>query len=367
MGWLAAPAHQRARRARVLCASGVTALAAIALAGLLAACGSARGEHPADAAVPPDPITLTGPLGRIDHDYELSLAAQDPTGEVRNWARAEGLLPPGLTLQPDGTITGTPIASGRYQAQVWGEGPCGAPSCRLQVFLTIAVAEVILVSGYGPFEGVEENPSWLALEPLDGTMIGGYDVRVLELPVLWDEAPSLFLAEYSRLGPALAIGSGVAMGEALIRLESRAVNWAYGDDVSGAFKPGGRIDPDEPDALYSTLPLEELRALLQEEQYPVGISEDAGTYLCNYLFFKIMQRVALESEDRIVLGGFVHVPGPEIVSIDRLTMAWVTILEELVRHHQGLSHKQRPTTRPSLSVTIHHPPRYDRLSQSPPR
>lgn len=322
-------------------------------------------EMEADAAMPPAPVTLTGPLGRIDYPYVLSLAEADPTGEDRSWARADGLLPPGLTVAPDGVLTGAPRASGRFEAELWGDGPCGEPSCRLQMFLTIEVAEVILLSGYGPFEGVEENPSWLAVEPLDGTLIGGYDVRVVELPVLWDEAPSLYLAEYSRLQPVLAIGAGVAMGETLIRLESKAVNWAYGEDVNGTFKPGRRIDPDEPDALYSTLPLESLRVLLEEAEYPVGISEDAGTYLCNYLFFKIMQRVALEPAERLVLGGFVHVPGQEVVSIPEMTEAWERMLGALVVHHQGLKRKRHPADPPSWNITIHHPPRYDRLSGHP--
>jgi pyroglutamyl-peptidase len=308
--------------------------------------------------VPPDPITLAGPLGRIDHAYSLSLAAEDPTGEARTWALASGLLPPGLTVDPDGEVTGAPRASGSFEAEIWGDGPCGEPSCRLRVTLTIEVAEVILLSGYGPFEGVDENPSWLAVAPLDGTMIGGYDVRVVELPVLWEEAPTLYLAEYARLKPVLAIGSGVAMGELIIRLEARAQNWAYGEDVSGVFKPGRRIDPDEPEALYSTLPLEDLRILLEEAEYPVGISDDAGTYLCNYLFFKIMQRVAQEPEERNVLGGFVHVPGKEVVSIPDMTEAWERMLEALVAHHQGLGQKRTPAPRPSYNATVHHPPRY---------
>ncbi|MFH2006399.1 MAG: putative Ig domain-containing protein [bacterium] len=327
---------------------------------LAGACGNSDGDgnHPPDAAVPPDPVDVTGPLGRIDFEYSHALTSWNPDGGATTYTLAAGELPAGLTLDALGSVTGIPIRSGHYEAEIWIEGDCGNLSCRQVVNLDIDVAPIILLSGYGPFEGVEVNPSWGAVAPLDATLIGGYDVRAIEVPVLWDEAPAMFLAEYVRLRPPIAIGSGVAMGELFIRLESTAANFASGEDIDGNVKHGGPIDIDEPDELSSTLPLADLLELLEQHGFPVAISDNAGAYLCNYLFFKIMQRLSLELPGTNIIGGFVHVPGEDVVSVPEMTEAWVLMLEYLVSYHQSLQQKLRRAGDRPYAATVHHAPRY---------
>ena len=340
-----------------------TALLVILLAALVPACGddpAQPGPDAAviDAAVPPGPIDVAGPLGRIDYAYALDVASHDVTGETRSYVLASGALPPGLTLDASGTVAGTPLTSGVYPAVLHGEGPCAAEVCRLVVNLEIEVAPIILLSGYGPFAGVPENPSYAGVEPLDATLIAGHDVRVLELVVEWDAAPDEYLAEYERLQPVLAIASGVAMGENVVRLESLAHNLAEGEDVSGVVL-NGPIDASGLDTLPSTLPLADLLDLLVEGHgYPVAISDDAGTYLCNYLFYKLMARVLAEPAERQVLGGFVHVPGIEVVTAEEMTQAWVWMIEYLVAYRADLGAKRRRPGDRAVVPTVHHAPRY---------
>jgi len=332
-------------------------LLGVALGGP-AGCGD-TGEgssHNADAAAPPQPIDVTGPEGRIDFTYHLSLADQDPTGQVRTYSVALGALPAGLALAPDGTVSGTPTGSGVNEIEVWGDGACGDSSCRLVMHLTIKVLPVILLSGYGPFAGVPENPSWAGVAPLHEELIGGYDVRTIELTVTWDGAWAAYELEYERLQPAIAIAAGVAMGETVIRLESRAANYAEGEDVDGVVKD----EPIEAVGVWrdTRLPLADLLELLDGQGYPVAISDNAGTYLCNYLFYLLMRHIELEPASSNTIGGFVHVPGENVVSIPDMTDAWELMLGYLTTYRDSLQRKERRTGDRPWQATVHHPPRY---------
>ncbi len=337
-------------------------LVSLLLLGLVfggsAGCGDSGGgdNHTVDAATPPAPIEVSGPSGRIDFAYHLALAEEDPTGQIRTYDVNLGALPPGLSLALDGTVSGTPTASGIYEVIIWGDSGCLDASCRLVVLLTIEVLPVILLSGYGPFAGVPDNPSWAGVAPLHEALIGGYDVRTIELTVTWDHAWEVFEMEYERLRPAMVIGAGVAMGELVIRLESRAANYALGEDVDGVIKDE-LIDPDG-EARTSGLPLADLLELLQNEGYPVVISDNAGTYLCNYLFYLLMRRVEAEPAAANILGGFVHVPGEDVVSIADMTDAWQLMLGYLAGYRDSLQRKERrPGDRP-WKASVHRPPRY---------
>lgn len=337
----------------------LTSLLLLGLAlGEMVGCGDTGGDanHNADAAAPPPSIDVTGPQGRIDFAYHLSLADEDPTDQVRTYGVAQGSLPAGLALASDGTVSGTPTASGVHEIEVWGDGACEDVSCRLVVRLTIEVLPVILLSGYGPFAGVPENPSWAGVAPLHEELIGGYDVRTIELTVTWDGAWAAYELEYERLRPAIAIAAGVAMGETVIRLESRAANYAEGEDVDGIVKD----EPIEAEGVWrdTRLPLADLLELLEGQSYPVAISDNAGTYLCNYLFYLLMRHIALEPIGSSILGGFVHVPGEEVVTISDMTDAWELMLGYLASYRDSLQRKERRPGDRQWQATVHHAPRY---------
>ncbi len=67
------------------------------------------------------PITITTnslPNGNVGTAYSQTLAANGNTGTL-TWSVAPGnYLPPGLTLQTNGTLNGTPTATGQYSFQV---------------------------------------------------------------------------------------------------------------------------------------------------------------------------------------------------------------------------------------------------------
>lgn len=308
-------------------------------------------------------LDVEGPLGRVDRDYVFDLRQKDTTAQARTYHLASGDLPAGVTLAQDGTLRGKPTASGVHKSVVYGEGPCGDASCRLEVRLSISVPNVVLLSGFGPFAGVPVNPSWQAVEPLNDAMIAGYDVRVIQVPVIWDEAVPKYFDAYSRLHPAMALASGVAMGETGVRLETTARNQAAGADVADRVWPSGKIDSSGPSTFKTGLPVNLLIETLKQAKYPTVLSDNAGDYLCNFLFYGLMKKLSEEKADPHVVAGFVHVPGPEVVAPADMTEAWKLMITRLAAYRDQLVASAGPSQTASAGADlmlpiVHTPPRY---------
>ena len=165
---------------------------------------------------------------------------------------------------------------------------------------------VVLMSGYEAFGGYETNPSMEALWDLEGQVIAGLEVHVVELPVEWDVAWELLHDEIRDLHPRVVISTGMA-GTLAMRYEVKAVNEEWGEDNAGVNPKGEPVVADGPDALAPTLPVDLMAAAVDHADLPTIISEDAGTYLCNYIMYRLIYYTTFESTEDIV-AGFVHVP-----------------------------------------------------------
>lgn len=188
----------------------------------------------------------------------------------------------------------------------------------------------ILVTGFGPFEGIEENPSGALAAELGRAA----DVEAEVLPVEWgriDDFVSTTLAVRWRAVLML----GVAADRDSVSLERVAVNLSEParKDVTGALAPSRRLVEGAPDAYFSTLPIHALETALVRAGFPVTRSPSAGTFLCNALFYRARHALA----ERGTPCGFVHVPptpglvkGNEGVSLD-VQLAVIEALLEILR------------------------------------
>ncbi len=61
-----------------------------------------------------------------------------------------------------------------------------------------------------------------------------------------------------------------------------------------------------PAAYWSTLPLKATVKKLREEGIPASVSQTAGTFVCNHLFYGLMHM--LEKSENRIRGGFIHIP-----------------------------------------------------------
>lgn len=165
----------------------------------------------------------------------------------------------------------------------------------------------VLLAGFAPFDGETMNPAWQAVSALAGTRIAGHRVVACELPVEFGASLQGLHEAMTRSQPALVLCVGQAGGRSRMSLERVAINVddARIADNAGAQPIDTPVVPGGPAAYFSTLPIKAMLAALRDAGIPAEVSQTAGTFVCNHVFYGLMH--ALRATPR-VRGGFIHVP-----------------------------------------------------------
>jgi pyroglutamyl-peptidase len=170
-----------------------------------------------------------------------------------------------------------------------------------------APAKTVLLTAFEPFGGQRVNASQLAAEALDGRVIRKHRVVVVILPCVFGDAIEALKRAIRRVRPSLVIACGEAGGRAKITIERVAINVddASIDDNAGARPVDRAIARSGPAAYWSTLPIKAIVDALKKRRIPAAVSQTAGTFVCNHVFYGLMRVVARR---RGLRAGFVHVP-----------------------------------------------------------
>lgn len=165
----------------------------------------------------------------------------------------------------------------------------------------------VLVTGFEPFGGFTVNPSLQVAQALHGEQVAGHEVVAVPLPVVFGAAGDALLAAVGRHRPVAVLALGLADGRPDLTVERVAVNVedADLDDNAGARPVDRPVLPDGPAAYFSTLPLKRLVAALRAGGIPASVSDTAGTFVCNHVFYRLMHALRDAPE---VPAGFVHLP-----------------------------------------------------------
>ena len=165
----------------------------------------------------------------------------------------------------------------------------------------------VLLTGFAPFDGAVGNPSWDAARVLDGEDIAGHRIVARRLPVEFGVARDALRQAIRELRPALVLCTGLASGRSAISLERVAINVddARIPDNAGRQPVDVPVVRRGPAAYFSTLPIKAMYAAIGEAGIPVEVSQSAGTYVCNHVFYGLMHALRRQ---RIVRAGFIHIP-----------------------------------------------------------
>lgn len=168
------------------------------------------------------------------------------------------------------------------------------------------VRGVVLLAGFAPFGGEPVNPSWQAVRALQGRHINGHRIVARQLPVEFGASLKELRKAIREARPALVLCVGQAGGRASISLERVAINVddARIPDNAGAQPIDRKIVEDGPAAYFTGLPIKAILAALREAGIPAEVSQTAGTYVCNHVFYGLMHAL----RNRRIRGGFVHIP-----------------------------------------------------------
>lgn len=172
------------------------------------------------------------------------------------------------------------------------------------------VAPRVLLTGFDPFNGASVNPSWLAVQALHGRQVCGHRIVGAQLPTRFGASLRELQVLLARHRPALVLCVGQAGGRSALSIERVAINLddAPIADNAGAQPVDEPVAPGGPAAYFSTLPIKAMLAALRQAGVPAEVSQTAGTFVCNHVFYGLMHALATEPALAPARGGFVHVP-----------------------------------------------------------
>jgi pyroglutamyl-peptidase len=164
-----------------------------------------------------------------------------------------------------------------------------------------------LVTGFEPFGGESVNPAFEALRLLPARL-GALEVATRVMPAVFGRAIDALEDALGAVIPDIVLCVGLAGGRAALSLERVAIN------IDDARIPDNRgqqpidvpVVTGGPAAYFATLPLRAAVAALREAGLPAIVSNSAGTFVCNHLFYGLMHLSATRRPG--LRGGFLHVP-----------------------------------------------------------
>jgi pyroglutamyl-peptidase len=195
------------------------------------------------------------------------------------------------------------------------------------------MTKTVLLTGFEPFNGAAINPSWEAVRALDGWSGPDFQVVARQLPCVFGRANLVLLEAIDALKPDIVIAVGQAGGRPEISVERVALNVddAAILDNAGQQPVDAPIAAGGPAAYFSTLPIKAIVRALRVRGLKSSVSQTAGTFVCNHVFYGLMHHVAGRSgSDQAIRAGFIHVPFLPEQAADRPERPPSMALDEII-------------------------------------
>lgn len=170
-----------------------------------------------------------------------------------------------------------------------------------------------LITGFGPFGENRFNPSGrLVCDLPERTRYkaGSLLLKGAVLPHCCSDAWRQLKQLLEEHQPELLLLTGLAQRRQILTIERFALNirdYRTADERGHLYR-GQPIDQIAPIARRSALPLEEIKGKLERKGFPCEISNHAGTFICNDLYFRAMSCQTEQGGPTVL---FVHLPKPK--------------------------------------------------------
>jgi len=166
----------------------------------------------------------------------------------------------------------------------------------------------VLLIGFGPFPGAPFNPSAVLVKalarrrrPALAEIARSTHVLETTYAAVDRDLPKLFAEK-----PDIVLMFGLAGRRRHLCIETRARNAVsvLFPDASGYRPPNGVIALHKPAARKVRAPFARLLSAVRASQFPARLSLDPGRYLCNYAYWRALQR----AHNSYPLVQFIHIP-----------------------------------------------------------
>lgn len=170
----------------------------------------------------------------------------------------------------------------------------------------------MLLTGFEPFGGEKINPSQeiiRRIEKLSKKSLTNIKLHTMILPVSYKRSIEILDNFYEKNNVDLAIHIGQAGGRSVVELERLAVNLKNSThpDNDGIVENDSKIIQDGLDAYLTKIDVIKIAEILNlKKKLPVGISYDAGKFICNEVFYFSLHNSITTKNPKHAL--FIHVP-----------------------------------------------------------
>jgi pyroglutamyl-peptidase len=192
------------------------------------------------------------------------------------------------------------------------------------------VMKHVLITGFEPFDGSCLNPSAEVARRLNGQEIGDKKVTGGVLPLDYRTMMSFFRQHVREVHPEFILLMDQS-NRGSVTIERMAVNSVSTEkeDNEGYAPESDLISPPGPVGYFSNVDVSVLARTLRDKGFSVFVSYHAGTFGCNYIFYKVLDLVARGDLKAKVL--FIHVPPLPAQAIEKHDQSLPTIeLDDLV-------------------------------------
>jgi len=195
----------------------------------------------------------------------------------------------------------------------------------------ITPADIVLVTGFEPFDIYEINPSELIALHLHDTLSSNYLIKGHVLPVDYAVAPAMMKSYIQEYDPVLIIASGLAPKATTIRVETLAYNLRINPEEPYPLLTLKRVNNSGPWIQKTNFNVEATVQAIQEKDIAVEQSYFPGFYLCNAILYEMLfyQQTIYETTPT----GFIHLPlldsqDPNGMSLDTMIQTIHAIIEQ---------------------------------------
>ena len=163
----------------------------------------------------------------------------------------------------------------------------------------------LLLTGFEPFGNYKENSSWAVAEKV--AAFGFEGVSVTRLPVTFAGVAAALRRAVEEHHPDAIVMLGQSAAIDYIKLERIAINMmdSVSPDNDGYLPDEEPILPGGEAALFTNTNIKELCRAVKEQGLPAKVSNSAGLYVCNRLYYEALQ---LCKENHGMKALFIHLP-----------------------------------------------------------
>ncbi|KOF56410.1 MULTISPECIES: pyroglutamyl-peptidase I [Clostridium] len=166
----------------------------------------------------------------------------------------------------------------------------------------------VLITGFDPFGGEKINPALEAIKELKNNEFHGIELKIKEIPTVFYKSIKVLEEAVEEFKPDVVICVGQAGGRNEITVERVAINVidARISDNENNKPVDMPIVENGSAAYFATIPVKDIVSNIKEAGIPASVSNTAGTFVCNQLFYGLMHIISTKYTN--ITGGFIHIP-----------------------------------------------------------